>query len=243
MLRHLNGGPIAGTQSSDVYSFGIIMSEVLTFAPAYANKRNQMTEQEIVDAVKKGTSPLTRPYVDTAKVLLHAFTLMSGCWSEETKQRPAFHSIAKVLKFIMKLEDLSNRNMMDSLLMYMEQYAANLEEIVGKYTAEFDDKSLEMNRILISDIPHASKDNLSRPSQHFVSVAFNRFVIADQISVEAKTATSFACAVLQKLDELNESWRPLLVEHECLKLETIGETFVVSHLSVHAMMNFVVVDC
>lgn len=121
LLRNMNGGPIAGTQSADVYSFGIIMSEVLTFTPAYAKERRRMTEQEIVDAVKKGTSPLTRPQVDTAKVLSHANTLMVDCWNENARRRPAFQNIAQITKSIMKLEDLSTTNILESLLVHVER--------------------------------------------------------------------------------------------------------------------------
>ncbi|KAH0795962.1 TKL family protein kinase [Histomonas meleagridis] len=76
--------------SADVYSYGVVMSEVLTGAPAFGDVKSM---GELVMKVCQGVRPDV-PY-DTPKEFLG---LLDRCWSGVTENRPSFKDISKFFR-------------------------------------------------------------------------------------------------------------------------------------------------
>ncbi len=77
------------TAESDVWSFGVILWEICSFAlqPYYG-----MTHEEVVKYIKEG-KVLTSPENTPADI----YNLMTLCWSKNPSKRPSFHTLHKSL--------------------------------------------------------------------------------------------------------------------------------------------------
>ncbi|RWS07263.1 retinal guanylyl cyclase 1-like protein [Dinothrombium tinctorium] len=85
------------TAASDVYSFAIIMSELINDHRPFATQRNQsISISELIERLKN-PSPLVRPVIND-KIDCELIELVEHCWREEPKLRPNFEEINE--KFI-----------------------------------------------------------------------------------------------------------------------------------------------
>uniref|UniRef100_A0A667WMY9 guanylate cyclase n=1 Tax=Myripristis murdjan TaxID=586833 RepID=A0A667WMY9_9TELE len=125
-----NNMPPSGTQRGDVYSFGIIVQEVVYRCAFKYALLPPFTE--IVERVKRGGSSPLRPHTDTSQCPESVETLMTSCWSERPADRPDFSSLRLTIKRLFPTGD----NILDNLLSRLEQYATNLEEVVNERTAQ-----------------------------------------------------------------------------------------------------------
>ncbi|CDQ97770.1 unnamed protein product [Oncorhynchus mykiss] len=79
-----------GTYKGDVYSFAIILQEVVVRGLPYCMLG--LTPAEIIRKVKK-PPPMCRPTVAPDQAPLECIQLMKQCWSEQPDRRPAFDEI------------------------------------------------------------------------------------------------------------------------------------------------------
>lgn len=89
LLRNSKGTNKCGTQAGDVYSFGIIMQEVVVRGEPYCML--SLSAEEIVLKLKK-PPPLIRPSVSKGAAPPEAINIMRQCWAETPDMRPDFNS-------------------------------------------------------------------------------------------------------------------------------------------------------
>lgn len=124
--------------SGDVFSFGIILQQVILRCEAYEipsdTEVTDISKRDIVFEVQKGTDPPLRPRVPRVACSNEIYTLMEQCWSEYPLERPPFARIKDSLKRIIgKMGD----NIVDHLLKRMKEYAGELELQVQEKTHQF----------------------------------------------------------------------------------------------------------
>lgn len=78
-----------GTQAGDVYSFAIIMQEVVVRGEPYCMLSS--APEEIITKLKK-PPPLIRPSVSKGAAPPEAINIMRQCWAEQPEMRPDFVS-------------------------------------------------------------------------------------------------------------------------------------------------------
>ncbi|TGZ50130.1 Guanylate cyclase [Temnothorax longispinosus] len=140
----------AATQKGDVYSFAIILEEIVVRGGPYEVARTFMTAQEIVTRVSASENPPLRPEVTPKDCPPDILSLMERCWTEVPDERPSFHAIRGTIRGIMKGYC---ENLMDDLLRRMEQYANNLEALVEEKTEQLSLEKRRSEELLYQVLP------------------------------------------------------------------------------------------
>ncbi|VDI06466.1 atrial natriuretic peptide receptor B [Mytilus galloprovincialis] len=215
-----------GTQKGDVYSFGIIIQEILLrCTPYYFN--NVSSSKEIINRVRKGEDPPYRPLIpDNSNIPDKAYNLMTSCWNENPDFRPDFSNIRK------KLIDLNGgkkTNIMDNMIHMLEAYSNNLEALVSERTEELAREKQKTDVLLYQMLPPSVAEQLKRgesvlpETYEEVSIFFSDIVGFTTIS-----STSEPLEVVDLLNDLYTTFDEIIAKHDVYKVETIGDAYMVA---------------
>lgn len=151
-LRNTNV-PTRGTQEGDIYSFAIILYEMIGRKGPYGGIN--MEPKNIIEKVKRYPNNNESPFRPNTDILdesniecqEYVVNTITDCWSELPELRPDFKNIRSRLK---KMKAGKHRNIMDQMMDMMEKYANNLEDLVSERTR------------LLAEEKHKTEDLLHR---------------------------------------------------------------------------------
>ncbi|XP_063540737.1 atrial natriuretic peptide receptor 1 [Cydia strobilella] len=220
----------AASLKGDVYSFGIILEEIVLRAGPFHHYTTAMTNREIVSRVCGRESPPFRPMVianeagagpgaNTASDLMD---LAASCWAEAPDDRPTFDFInANHIKGYCD-------NLMDDLLSRMEQYANNLESLVEEKTEQLSLEKRRSEELLYQVLPRPVAQQLMAgevvqpESFECVTVYFS-----DIVGFTELCAASTPIQVVDLLNDLYSTFDRIICFYDVYKVETIGDAYMV----------------
>ncbi|XP_066996048.1 atrial natriuretic peptide receptor 1 [Anabrus simplex] len=222
-VTHVPGTP--ATQKGDVYSFGVILEEIILRAGPYEMARQSLRPADIVTRVAAHENPPFRPIVLSEDCPVELVELMERCWSENPDDRPTFHAIRTIIRTIRKGygEDL-----MDDLLRRMEQYANNLEVLVEEKTDQLSQEKRRSEELLYQVLPRQVAQQLMsgevvQPEQfEQVTIYFS-----DIVGFTALCAQSTPMEVVDFLNDLYSTFDRIIGFYDVYKVETIGDAYMV----------------
>uniref|UniRef100_A0A8C3TYU9 Guanylate cyclase n=1 Tax=Catharus ustulatus TaxID=91951 RepID=A0A8C3TYU9_CATUS len=212
-----------GTIKGDIYSFAIILQEVVVRGPPYCT--SELSAEEIIKKVKK-PPPLCRPNVAPDVAPLTCIQVMKQCWAEAPERRPTFEEVFHKFKTINKGK---KTNIIDSMLRMLEQYSSNLEDLISKRTEELEVEKQKTEKLLSQMLPpsvaEALKTGGTVEPEYFdqVTIYFNDIVGFTSIS-----ALSEPIEVVDLLNDLYSLFDAVLGNHDVYKVETIGDAYMVA---------------
>ncbi|XP_075984818.1 atrial natriuretic peptide receptor 1-like [Anticarsia gemmatalis] len=218
--------PPDGTQKGDVYSFGIIMHEIVNRQGAFwLGPGIEMPPKEIIETViGSGLRPNTSHHrsceVDDAT------ELMRRCWAEEPTERPDFAHLKGAIRRLNKTQESSN--ILDNLLSRMEQYANNLESLVSERTQDYLEEKKKCEELLYQLLPKSVTLQLIN-GQSVVAETFEQVTIyfSDIVGFTALSATSTPMQVVDLLNDLYTCFDSIVENYDVYKVETIGDAYMV----------------
>ncbi|CAD5112905.1 DgyrCDS2112 [Dimorphilus gyrociliatus] len=220
--------PLVISQKGDIYSFGIIIQEILLRGHPFLLEResNDLTPETLVQRIRKGVEPLTRPEVPldyTNKILAN---ITESCWREIAAERPTISEIKQQLR---KLTGGKEVNIMDDLLKRMEQYANNLENIVEERTMQLAEEKQRTDELLLQILPKSIADQLKAGKtvtpETFTSVTI---YFSDIVGFTALSAQSTPIQIVKLLNDLYTMFDEIICEFDVYKVETIGDAYMVA---------------
>lgn len=243
---------ICGSRKGDVYSFAIILQEVITRSGPFESmdrvgrKRSHMEPDEILDRLRMGTVPPFRPEVAPDEAPKGLIQLMQDCWHEDPSLRPEFIQIKPRLKKITK--GISSRNFLDNLLSRMEQYTTNLEKMVEDKSQSLIEEKKKTDELLYQLLPRFVADELKNGST-IKPEAFDSVTIffSDIVGFTSLSAESSPMQVVDLLNDLYTCFDDILSNYDVYKVETIGDAYMVAsglpirngikRISIHFLMK------
>ncbi|XP_061485718.1 retinal guanylyl cyclase 2 [Rhineura floridana] len=212
-----------GTLRGDVYSFAIILQEVVLRGAPYC--MSEISSEEIIRKVKK-PPPLYRPSVSPENAPLECIQLMKQCWSEGPDRRPTFDEIFQQFKSINKGK---RTNIVDSMLRMLEQYSSNLEELIRERTEELETEKQKTEKLLTQMLPLSVAETLKTGAtvepEYFDEVTI---YFSDIIGFTTISALSEPIEIVDLLNDLYTLFDAIIGHHDVYKVETIGDAYMVA---------------
>ncbi|KAF7652160.1 hypothetical protein LDENG_00100320 [Lucifuga dentata] len=212
-----------GTQKGDVYSFSIILQEVVVRGQPYCMLG--LPPEEIIRKVKK-PPPMCRPTVAPDQAPLECIQLMKQCWSELPERRPTFDEIFDRFKLINKGK---KTNIIDSMLRMLEQYSSNLEDLIRERTEELEVEKQRTEKLLSEMLPpsvaEALKTGATVEPEYFDQVTI---YFSDIVGFTTISSLSDPIEVVDLLNDLYSLFDAVLSNHDVYKVETIGDAYMVA---------------
>ncbi|XP_041919632.1 retinal guanylyl cyclase 2 [Alosa sapidissima] len=212
-----------GTCKGDVYSFAIILQEVVVRGAPYCMLG--LSAEEIIRKVRK-PPPMCRPTVAPDQAPLECIQLMKQCWSEHPERRPTFDEIFDQFKLINKGK---KTNIIDSMLRMLEQYSSNLEELIRERTEELEVEKQRTEKLLSEMLPpsvaEALKTGATVEPEYFDQVTI---YFSDIVGFTTISSLSDPIEVVDLLNDLYSLFDAVLSNHDVYKVETIGDAYMVA---------------
>ncbi|XP_066537153.1 retinal guanylyl cyclase 2 [Hoplias malabaricus] len=214
---------LIGTLPGDVYSFSIVMQEVVVRGPPFC-----MLEQSAAEIVQKvmNPPPLCRPIVSPDHAPVECIQLMKQCWNEQPEGRPTFEQVFDQFKNINKGK---KTNIIDSMLRMLEQYSSNLEELIRERTEELEVEKQKTEKLLTQMLPpsvaEALKLGTTVEPEYFECVTI---YFSDIVGFTTISANSEPIEVVDLLNDLYTLFDAIIGNHDVYKVETIGDAYMVA---------------
>ncbi|XP_070181712.1 atrial natriuretic peptide receptor 1-like [Littorina saxatilis] len=221
--------PQSGTKEGDVYSFAIILSELITRASPYERETDYLTLDEILERLRRGGTPesFLRPSVQSPGPLSSFVEIMAAGWCEDPHLRPTATTIKKHIKNI-ALKSGQSANLLDNLLRRMERYANNLEKLVEEKTAELGEEKKKTEELLYQILPKDIANRLKmglhvEPEQYgCVTIYFS-----DIVGFTTLSSRLPPIHVVDLLNDLYSAFDETISAFDVYKVETIGDAYMV----------------
>ncbi|XP_046988319.1 guanylate cyclase 32E-like [Schistocerca americana] len=216
--------PPRGTQKGDIYSFGIVLYEIVGRSGPWGH--TTLTNAEIIERVRNPSSGrYFRPPTDGLMAAEYVVRCMQSCWDEEPDQRPDIRFVRVKLK---EMQAGLKPNIFDNMLAIMEKYAYNLEELVQERTNQLTEEKKKTDALLHRMLPKTVAEALKRgdpveaESFDCVTIYFSDIVGFTELS-----AVSTPLQVVDLLNDLYTCFDSIISNYDVYKVETIGDAYMV----------------
>ncbi|KFD53720.1 hypothetical protein M514_05425 [Trichuris suis] len=218
--------PTGGTPKGDVYSFGIILHEMLFRRGVFYTGDDCLLARDIVERVRVGMQPVFRPLVMDTNFDNVILNVMTRCWSENPDDRPDFRMVRKQVTSLTR--EFETSNIVDNLLRRMEQYANNLEKLVQDRTADYLQEKQKAENLLYQLLPKSVASQLIK-GEPVKAEAFDCVTIyfSDIVGFTSLCAESTPMQVVNLLNDLYTCFDSIIENYDVYKVETIGDAYMV----------------
>ncbi|XP_060230637.1 retinal guanylyl cyclase 2 [Meriones unguiculatus] len=222
-LLRAPGGIRLGSFAGDVYSFAIIMQEVIVRGAPFCMM--DLPAKEIIDRLRK-PPPVYRPVVAPEYAPAECLQMMKHCWAEAAEQRPTFDEIFNQFKTFNKGK---KTNIIDSMLRMLEQYSSNLEDLIRERTEELEIEKQKTEKLLTQMLPPSVAESLKKgctvEPEGFDLVTL---YFSDIVGFTTISAMSEPIEVVDLLNDLYTLFDAIIGSHDVYKVETIGDAYMVA---------------
>lgn len=229
LLRDPNRDP-NGTQKGDVYSFGIIVQEIVSRQGPFYIADDEKSPKEIIKLVTNRTDPYSPPFRPTVEPDEASYedvnNFMVKCWAEDPADRPEFSMLKATIRKINKENE--SGNILDNLLQRMEQYANNLEALVEERTQDYFEEKRKCEELLYQLLPKSVAAQLIM-GKSVIAETYDQVTIyfSDIVGFTSISAQSTPMQVVDLLNDLYTCFDSIVENFDVYKVETIGDAYMV----------------
>ncbi|XP_077986228.1 atrial natriuretic peptide receptor 1-like [Glandiceps talaboti] len=218
--------PLNGSQKGDVYSFGIVLQEIIQRNGPFPTPNEAMLTKDIVNRVKNGETPPFRPKIDSSECEVQWLRVILSCLSEDPLVRPTFTELKKNL---ISINNGEKPRVLETLTAKMEKYADNLEDLVEERTQQLILEKKKTDRLLYRMLPPVVADKLKMgakvnpESYDLVTIFFSDISGFEKI---ASASTPFQ--IVDLLNDVYTCFDEIIEQYDVYKVETINDAYIVA---------------
>uniref|UniRef100_A0A0N5A2B0 Guanylate cyclase n=1 Tax=Parastrongyloides trichosuri TaxID=131310 RepID=A0A0N5A2B0_PARTI len=223
----LNDNNIIGSKEGDIYSLGIIISEIITKKfPWDINNREESVE-EIVYLIKRGGSNRPKYEIkvyEEIEIDNIIIALIYDCLSEAINNRPEINKIIQIHEALMKKQ---SKNLMDHVFEMLEAYSETLKEEVVDRTRDLVDEQKKIDILLRKMLPAQVAQCLKLGKvvepENFENVTV---MFSDIVKFTDLSAKCSAFQVINLVNDLYTQFDNAIEGLDVYKVETIGDGYL-----------------
>uniref|UniRef100_A0A1I7VX09 guanylate cyclase n=1 Tax=Loa loa TaxID=7209 RepID=A0A1I7VX09_LOALO len=208
-------------QAGDIYSFGMVMYEILFRSLPYPENINI---NELVDTISDGSRTFPPRIIHSRNVHPDLCALLEDCWSENLEVRPTIRRVQLNTKRVLEVRG----SLVDQMMSVMEQYATNLEKLVADRTAMLEDANTRTDKLLSQLLPPYVANELklghSVPPKLFEMATV---LFSDIVGFTNICSSSTPLEVVTMLNGLYSGFDECINRSGAYKVETIGDAYMV----------------
>ncbi|OQV15544.1 Atrial natriuretic peptide receptor 1 [Hypsibius exemplaris] len=220
-----------GTQKGDVFSFAILLQQIILIKPPYGTHAASWSMgpsviKDIVLEVKKGAMPPVRPRVPRLGVPGFLHDLMDECWHEDPNQRPSFIRVQAQLR---AGAGFSRQNVVDHLIKRMEQYAETLESTIAETVKGFMEEKKRSEDVLYSILPRFVAQMINSGTTILPETYSSTTVYFSHLDGWANiiAMTRNPLELTQALNSFYGICDALIEKHDVYKVETVTDSYMI----------------
>ncbi|KAL3836855.1 hypothetical protein ACJMK2_022266 [Sinanodonta woodiana] len=212
-----------GTPKGDVYSYAIILQEIILRTGPYGYINED--PEDIISRVKVLEHPPYRPKVPQDAGEETLLDLMRICWEEIPMFRPNFINVVETLR---NANNGKTTNLVDQMIHMMEKYADHLEDLVNERTKRLEEEQQRTDELLCRMLPKSIASDL-KMGKRVVPETFECVTIffSDIVGFTVLSSESTAMEVVDFLNDLYISFDTIIENYDVYKVETIGDAYMV----------------
>uniref|UniRef100_A0A8P4K878 Guanylate cyclase n=1 Tax=Dicentrarchus labrax TaxID=13489 RepID=A0A8P4K878_DICLA len=220
LLRNpVRGGSFAG----DVFSFSIIIQEVISRSLPYAMM--DMPAHEIVERLKQ-PPPVCRPLVSVDEAPAEC---LKWFVCNSSHKIPTFHLFRVLCLQFRGINRGKRANIIDSMLRMLEQYSSNLEDLIRERTDELEVERNKTDKLIGQLLPKSVAQSLKKGKpvqpEHYSDCTL---YFSDIVGFTTISALSEPIEVVDLLNDLYTMFDAIIATHDVYKVETIGDAYMVA---------------
>ncbi|CAJ0583215.1 unnamed protein product, partial [Mesorhabditis spiculigera] len=213
-------------QAGDLYGFGMILFEIL-YRKKVASIDDAIVSEEdnlILCEQAEAQVPLYPTIPESDDVHPDLLGLMHKCWGA-AETRPDTNLARKITDATLKMSG----SLVDQMIKNLEQYTNNLENLVKERTGQLEEEQKKAEALLSELLPKTVADELKvgrRVDPKTYKAA--TILYSDIVGFTSLCSESQPMEVVNLLSGMFQRFDQIISVHNCYKIETIGDAYMVA---------------